>query len=83
MIIESYRLVYKKFTVALSDMEEVADAIRRKSKHDGAYAKVYEEANHKMNELRGDNGVKERYLDFVESSEQVAKVEGEKKLAEV
>ena len=60
------RLAYKKFEVEIGKMEDLSDKLKRASKKREELKTVANEASSILEKLRGDDGVKERYLDFEE-----------------
>jgi len=61
------RSAYKKFEIEITKLEDVSDKLKRLSKNKKPeLVSVATEASSILEKLRGDAGVKERYLDFEE-----------------
>ena len=60
------RSTYKKFVVQVGELEDLADKLRLKAKRDEALAGPSNDTQLRLQALKGDDGIKDRYMDFID-----------------
>ena len=68
--IDTSRLVWEKFKKAVVELEVLSDKMRIKSKKHPEIKPTNDETLGKLGKLKGENGIKYQYLEFVEQSEE-------------
>ena len=61
-----YRSTYKKFVLQVGELEDLADKLRLKAKKDEALAGPSSDTLLRLQALKGDDGIKDRYMDFID-----------------
>ena len=60
------RSTYKKWLVQVSELDDLSDKLRMKAKVEVELAVTAKECKSKVQALKGDDGVKDKYMDFIE-----------------
>ena len=64
-VLNQPRSGYKKFWSEVLEMEELCDKIRIRGKRDASLENVLKDGKAKLEAVRGDDGVKERFMNWV------------------